>query len=43
MKLLSALVIPVVMLLMCAMLTFSKKAGFDDFLLGTNEGIVTCV
>ena len=43
MKLLSALVIPVVMLLVCAMLTFSKKAGFDDFLLGTNEGIVTCV
>ena len=33
MKLLSALVIPVVMLLVCAMLTFSKKAGFDDFLL----------
>lgn len=43
MKLLSALVIPVVMLLVCAMLTFSKKAGFDDFLLGTNEGLVTCV
>lgn len=43
MKLLSALVIPAVMLLVCAMLTFSKKAGFDDFLLGTNEGIVTCV
>ena len=43
MKLLSALVIPAVMLLVCAMLTFSKKATFDDFLLGTNEGIATCV
>lgn len=43
MKLLSALVIPVVMLLVCAMLTFSKKATFDDFLLGANEGIATCV
>ncbi len=43
MKFLSALIIPAVMLLVCAMLTFSKKATFDDFLLGTNEGIATCV
>ena len=43
MKFVSALVIPAVMLLVCALLTFSGKATFDDFLEGTRDGISTCV
>lgn len=41
-KLLSSLVIPSVILMVCAALTFSKKATFDDLLLGAKDGIMTC-
>ena len=43
MKFISSLAMPCVMLFVCALLTFSKKADFDDFLSGAREGLSTCV